>query len=62
MILQESCSLFAGTFMMPARVGSGYISDTGPVTNTPDSYTSEEYWTWHSNKVSPSVLSKDGGG
>ena len=44
--------------MMPARVGSGYISDTGPVTNTPDSYTSEEYWTWHSNKVSPSVLSK----
>lgn len=43
---------------MPGRVGSGYISDTGPVSNTPESYTSEEYWTWHSNKVSPSVLSK----
>ncbi len=38
--------------------GSGYISDGGVTTVTPadNSYSSEEYWTWHSNKGVPAHL------
>lgn len=67
--LRSAFSLPAGTFLSPAaRVGSGYLSDVGPGGGggsgpgggggNPDSFTAEEYWTWHSSKPSPSVLSK----